>query len=90
MNILKQADEIVNKRAEEKARQYGDFADTMECMRDLFNLMTGCNCTAEHMYMAMVAMKLARQAHAHREDNLLDAVAYLGALNNYKNQTEQS
>ena len=37
----------------------------------------------EGMYRAMIAMKLAREAHAHKEDNLLDAAAYIGALNNY-------
>jgi hypothetical protein len=84
MNILEQANEIVNKRSEEKNRQYGPFNESMERMRDIFNGMSGLEIKLEtkHMYMAMVALKLSREAFSHKEDNLLDAVAYLGALNN--------
>ena len=85
MNILKEADKIVNEKSEEKERQYGSFKESMEKMRDIFNASTGNNCTTEDMYMALVALKLSRESNAHKEDNLLDAVAYLGALNNYHN-----
>jgi hypothetical protein len=30
-----------------------------------------------------IALKLARESWSHKQDNLLDAVAYLGGLNNY-------
>ena len=84
MNILEKANEIVNLRSEEKERQYGPFEDCMEDMRNIFNAMTGLRCTTKHMYIAMLAMKFAREKHAYKEDNLLDAVAYLGSLNNYE------
>lgn len=87
-NILKEANEIVNKRSEEKERQYGSFSDSMDAMRDIFNAMTGLELTTQHMFMAMVALKLSRQRHAHKQDNLLDAVAYLGALDNYMQECE--
>lgn len=83
MNILKRADEIVNDRAEEKERQYGSFPEAMKRMRDIFNGMTGLELKTEHMYIAMIALKFSRQAFAHKEDSLLDAAAYIGALNNY-------
>ena len=35
---------------------------------------------------SMVALKLSRESYNHKEDNLLDAVAYLGALNNLHNE----
>ena len=38
----------------------------------------------------MIAMKFAREANAHKEDNLLDALAYIGALNNYIIEKTQS
>lgn len=82
-NILKQADQIVNQRSEEKNRQYGSFNDSMDKMRDIFNAMTGLELETKHMFQAMIALKLSREAHAHKEDNLLDAVAYMGAMNNY-------
>lgn len=83
MNILEKANEIVNQRSEEKTRQYGSFDESMDKMRDIFNAMTGLNLTTEHMFKAMIALKLSREAHSHKEDNLLDCVAYIGALNNY-------
>ena len=83
MNILKKANEIVNERSEDKERMYGGFDESMEKMRDIFNVISGNKNTTEDMYMAMVAMKLARHSNSYKEDNLLDAVAYIGALNNY-------
>lgn len=85
MNILKKADEIVNQRSEEKERMYGPFSESMERATMLYNLMSPKNeqISVKGMYKAMVALKLSREAYSHREDNLLDAAAYIGALNNY-------
>ena len=85
MNILRRADEIVNHRSEERERQYGPFSECMERAANIFNAMSpkGESITPEGMYRAMIAMKFAREANAHKEDNLLDALAYIGALNNY-------
>lgn len=84
-NILKRANEIVNERSEEKERQYGPFSESMQRAAALYNLMSPGNqqITVEGMYKAMIALKLSREACAHKEDNLLDAVAYIGAMNNY-------
>lgn len=86
-NILKQADQIVNERSEEKERTYGPFSEGMEKAAALFNAMSpkGESITPQGMFRALVALKLSRESYNHREDNLLDAVAYLGALNNYIN-----
>lgn len=86
-NILKHADQIVNERSEEKDRQYGPFIACMERATAIYNLMSpGSQISTDCMYKALVALKLAREAHAHKEDNLLDAVAYLGALQDYYDQ----
>lgn len=84
-NILSRANAIVNQRAEEKERQYGPFSESIERATQLYNLMVPQNqqITPESMFKALVALKLSREAYAHKEDNLLDAVAYIGALNNY-------
>ena len=88
MSILLQAHQIVFERTEEKERQYGNFHDSMDAMRDIFNAMTGKDLTTQDMYAAMIALKLSRQRHAHKEDNLLDAVAYMGSLSDY-NESER-
>lgn len=83
MNILEKANEIVNLRSEDKERQYGPFEEGMDRAAKILSGMTGKDLDATFMYKAMVALKLSRQSYNHKEDNLLDAVAYLGSLNNY-------
>lgn len=83
MNILKKANEIVNHRSEEKERMYGPFQEGMERAAQILSGMTGEYIDATFMYKAMIALKLSRESYFHKEDNLLDAVAYIGALNNY-------
>tara|TARA_R110002124_G_scaffold190028_1_gene357332 strand:- start:386 stop:658 length:273 start_codon:yes stop_codon:yes gene_type:complete len=89
MNILKEADDIINKRREEKQRMYGPFEEGMERAANIASACTGKNITAKDMYMCMVALKLSRESYSHKEDNLLDAVAYLGSLNNYNNLKQE-
>lgn len=84
MNILKQADEIINERSEEKERQYGPFSEGMERAAMIAKGMTGKDISAKDIYAILVALKLSRHSYNYKEDNLLDAVAYLGALNNYE------
>jgi hypothetical protein len=83
MNILEKANEIVNLRKEEKERQYGPFEEGMERAAQIASGCTGKNISAQDMYLILVALKLSRESYNHKQDNLLDAVAYLGALNNY-------
>lgn len=83
MNILKTADQIINERSEEKERMYGPFSEGMERAAMIASGSTGKQFTAQDMFMCLVALKLSRQSYNHKEDNLLDAVAYLAALNNY-------
>ncbi len=85
MNILERADQIVNHRSEEKERMYGPFSESMSRAADIYNAMSPDSeqISTEGIYRAMIALKLSREAYAHREDNLLDAAAYIGALNNY-------
>lgn len=84
-NILEQANKIVNERSEEKERQYGPFVESMKRATAIYNSMSPNNeqISVEGMHRAMIALKLSREAYRHKEDNLLDAVAYMGALNNY-------
>lgn len=86
MNILKKANQIVNERSEEKERQYGNFIDCMSKTARIATEMSSKEITIEDAYNVLIALKLSRESNKHKEDNLLDAVAYLGSLNNYKNE----
>lgn len=82
-NILEKANQIVNERAEEKDRQYGPFSLCNERAAKIASVLCNKNITTKDIYMFQIALKLAREAHSHKEDNLLDLVAYIGALNNF-------
>ncbi len=86
MNILEEANKIINLRSEEKQRMYGPFEEGMERAAMIASGCTGKQLTAQDLYMCLVALKLSRQSYNHKEDNLLDAVAYLGSLNDYNNK----
>jgi len=88
MNILEKANEIVNTRSEEKERMYGPFEEGMERAAMIASGCIGKTLTTSDMYLCLVALKLSRQSYNHKEDNLLDAVAYLGSLNNHKNKEQ--
>ena len=83
MNILKKANEIIFDRSEEKERMYGPFEEGMDRAAKIASGMTGKDLNAEDIYACLVALKLSRHSYKYKEDNLLDAVAYLGSLNNY-------
>tara|TARA_R110000822_G_scaffold42853_4_gene116189 strand:- start:3478 stop:3738 length:261 start_codon:yes stop_codon:yes gene_type:complete len=86
MNILEKANDIINNRSDEKARTYGPMSEGMEKASLLASTLCNKDIKPRDMYLCMVALKLSRESYYHKEDNLLDAVAYLGALNNYENE----
>ena len=88
MNILEKADQIVNHRSEEKERMYGPFSKSMARATLIYNASSPEDeqLSVEGMFRALIALKLSREAYSHREDNLLDAAAYIGAMNNYINE----
>ena len=88
MNILEQANEIIYKRSEEKARQYGPMQEGMQEAAKIASLLSRKELTAVDMYNCMIALKLSRQAYNHKEDNLLDCVAYIASLNDYQNDLQ--
>ncbi len=84
-NILKKADEIINNRSEEKERQYGPLDEGFERAALIASGMSGRPWNADDVFIAMIALKFSRQSYNFKEDNLLDAVAYIGGWQNYIN-----
>ena len=83
MNILEQANEIIYKRSEEKARQYGPMQEGMQEAAKIASLLSRKELNAVDMYNCMIALKLSRASWNYKEDNYLDAVAYMASLNDY-------
>jgi len=86
-NILERANEIINNRSEEKERQYGPMGAGFERAAMIASGMSGKEWNANDMFIAMIVLKFSRQSYNFKEDNLLDAVAYIGAWQNYINDT---
>ena len=87
-NILEQANEIINNRSEEKERQYGPMGEGFDRAAMIASGMSGKEWSAHDMFIAMIALKFSRQSYNFKEDNLLDAVAYIGAWQNYINENK--
>ena len=85
-NILEQANKIINERSEEKEREYGPIGEGFERASEIASAMTGRVWNPDDIYIAMIALKFSRQSYNYKEDNLLDAVAYIGAWQNYINE----
>jgi len=85
-NILDRANQIINNRSEEKEREYGPLSEGFERAAQIASGMSGRQWNADDMFVAMIAMKLSRQSYNFKEDNLLDAVAYMGGWQNYINE----
>jgi phage gp37-like protein len=88
MNILLKANEIVFERNEEKERMYGPFQEGMQEAAKIASLLSRKEITTVDMFNAMIALKLSRQSYNHKEDNLLDCVAYMASLNDYQNNVQ--
>jgi len=83
VNILEKANEIINSRSEEKERQYGPMGEGLERAALIASGMTGKDFTADDIFATLVALKFSRHSYNYKEDNFLDAAAYLGAWNDY-------
>jgi hypothetical protein len=82
-NILNEANQIINNRSEEKERQYGPLGEGFERAAMIASGMSGRSWSADDVFIAMIALKFSRQSYNFKEDNLLDAAAYIGGWQNY-------
>lgn len=81
--ILERANEIVFERAEEKSRQYGEFIEGMEQTARIASEMSRKEITTFDVYNVLIALKLSRASWNYKEDNYLDALAYMASLDQY-------
>jgi len=86
--ILTKAQDIVYNRTEEQSRNYGDIQESIKRASSIASHISGNLISPAIIYISIISIKLSREAHAHKEDNLLDAVAYMSALNDYLEKTK--
>jgi len=84
-SILQQAHDIVFERNEEKSRQYGEFIEGMEQTARIASEMSRKEITTQDAYNVLIALKLSRASWNYKQDNYLDALAYMASLDQYLN-----
>lgn len=82
-SILKRAHDIIDNRSEEKERQYGSMSENCKHAATIAGIMQNKHFNDSDVIAILAALKLARHNRSYKQDSLLDAVAYLGALDNY-------
>ena len=89
MNILEEANKIINLRSEEKERMYGPFDESMSKAANVASILCNKEITKEDFYKCMIALKISRMAYNIKEDTMLDCVGYIAALNNSNNNKNE-
>jgi len=75
--VLEEANEIIYgpRRA-----SYGNPWDNFLLTASLWEPVLGVRVTPEQVAMCMIQLKLARELHVHKRDNLVDVAGYCGTL----------
>lgn len=60
---------------------YGPPVTSMKRAAQIATLICGKEITAQDVCKIQIALKLSREAHSHKEDNLVDLVGYASILN---------
>lgn len=82
--ILEEANEIVNNRTEDKTRRYGDFDECMTRVSKIASVLTNKEITVEDAFNILIALKLSRESHYHKRDNMVDLAGYIQGLHSYR------
>lgn len=62
---------------DERATDYGHPLDNLDRAARIWQVILGCPVTAEQVALCMVGVKIARQVHREKPDNIADAIGYL-------------
>lgn len=81
-SILLSAHQIIDNRSEESQRQYGSIDTNCDDAATIASVIQNKVLTASDVLSCLIGLKLSRHKTTYKQDNLLDAVAYLGALDN--------
>lgn len=73
MTILEEAQKIVYG---DRNASYGDPADDFGRTAKIWSAILGIEVTAMQVGLCMIGVKLSRQCHQHKRDNLVDAAGY--------------
>ena len=73
-------EEAVRIRSGERNTDYGDAVENFRRITEIANAITGLELTSAQCCKVMIAVKLARELHNHKRDNLVDMCGYADIL----------
>jgi Domain of unknown function (DUF6378) len=59
---------------------YGDVHTSFGKIADMWSVILNRDTTSEEVALCMIALKLVREANAHKHDNVVDVMGYAGLL----------
>lgn len=62
----------------ERQKEYGTPEDSFSRIADMWSAYLGVEIRADDVACMMALLKLAREAHSHKRDNLIDAAGHIG------------
>jgi hypothetical protein len=74
-DVLARAEELVLRG--HRSASYGPPVEAMRRVAASWTVMDGTACTGRDVALKLAALKLAREAHRHDVDNLIDAAGYI-------------
>jgi len=78
-NILEEANKITHG---DRQKDYGSPKDNFEQVAKIFNSIRGYKrLNAEDVVYVLLSVKLAREQHKHKRDNMVDIAGYTWVLN---------
>lgn len=80
---LKEAAEIAGVNGERNA-DYGTPLDNHERIAAIWSAVLGTRITADQVALCMIGLKLARESHKHKRDNLVDICGYVQCLDTFE------
>jgi len=77
MNILEEASSLVYG---DREKQYGSPLKEFERTAKMWGAILECEITPEQIGLCMVALKISRECHKHKKDNLVDGAGYFAVI----------
>ena len=68
----------------DRADQYGPYIDETTKEAKIIKTLTGLDVKPHHIPLILIVVKLVREAHVHKDDNMVDACGYAALYNQIK------
>lgn len=82
MNILQEAESLIYG---DRQQDYGTVAEDFGRVAAMWSVILGASVSSEQVGLCMIAVKISRQLHGNKRDNLVDIAGYAGCLEKLEN-----